>query len=198
MEASGTQGGDIAEAFGAGRIAFGRVRRALFARGFAAREAFLRDAARCTDADALFALFDDRREAVIAATAQAIVTEAAARRVYDIDAEAAAAALRARLEATSAPADPIRRSLDAIDHELADRARAREDARSGRTRVAGGGFGVEGAARGMALAAVAMRRSARRTALATRSRAGPTMPLLADASARCSSSPRPGRCSPTS
>lgn len=123
----------------------GEKHRSLFHAKFAA----------CKSADELFAGLPDDIDAVLADTTAMVAGDLAANGIFDVGERVIRADLEARVEHVAEPFNAVQDRYFSIIGKAAELEAQRQEARENRGQIIGGGFGLEGAARGMALAAVA-------------------------------------------
>lgn len=123
----------------------GEKHRSLFAAKFAA----------CKTADDLFRGLPDDIEAVLAATTAKVASDLADNGIFDVSEKVIRADLEARAELVADRLNQVQDRYYAIIGKAAELEAQRQEARDNRGRIVGGGFGVQGAAQGIAIAAVA-------------------------------------------
>ena len=106
-------------------------------------------------ADNLFQRFPGELEAALSETASMVATDIAANRVYDLDIRTIQTELKERLETVRDGFDSVQDRYFEVLGKAAELDAQRKEAMENRGHIVGGGFGVEGAASGIAMAAVA-------------------------------------------
>ena len=137
------------------RDRFMDLRRKYLKLGIYHQKAFNACYTKFTSADDLFRQFPDDLERALSETVAKVADDLAANQVFDVSQKTIRAELEARAETVADGFNRVRdRYLDIIG-KSAELEAQRQEARDNRGRIMGGGFGVEGAARGMAIAAIA-------------------------------------------
>lgn len=137
------------------RDRFAAMRRRYMGLGEKHRSLFAAKFATCKTADDLFQEVPDVIETVLADTTAAVVGDLAANGIFDVSEKAIRADLEARAELVADRFNEVQDRYYAIIGKAAELEAQRQDARDNRGRVVGGGIGVQGAAQGIAVAAVA-------------------------------------------
>ena len=106
-------------------------------------------------ADDLFERLPVDLENVFSETAAMVLHDLAANGIYDVSEKTIRADLEVRVEAVADGFNRVQGRYFDIIGKAAELEAQRQEARENRAQIVGGGFGLEGAARGMALAAVA-------------------------------------------
>lgn len=106
-------------------------------------------------ADELFEVLPNHIDAAISETVAMVANDLAANRIFDISTTVIRADLEVLAEAAAENFNRVQDRYFEIIGKAAELDAQRNDARDNRGRLIGGGFGVEGAAQGMAIAAVA-------------------------------------------
>lgn len=106
-------------------------------------------------ADELFEEIPNEVDQTISHTVTLIADDVAAHRVYHLDTETIRAELVQRIETIRGGFDRVQEAYYAILGKAAELEAQRAEAMENRALLVGGGFGIEGAARGMAIAAAA-------------------------------------------
>ena len=106
-------------------------------------------------ADDLFEGLPGKIEAALSETAAMVASDLAANGIFDVSEKSLRADLEARAEFVADRFGQVEDQYFAIIGKAAELEAQRQEARENRGRIVGGGFGVEGAARGIAIAAVA-------------------------------------------
>jgi uncharacterized membrane protein YhaH (DUF805 family) len=106
-------------------------------------------------ADELFGELPDDMEMVLAETSAQVASDLAAHGIFDVSERSIRSDLEARAETVADRFNVIKDQYLEIVSKASELEAQRQAARENRGGIVGGGFGVEGAARGIALAAVA-------------------------------------------
>lgn len=106
-------------------------------------------------ADDLFQRFPDELERTLTETVNMVATDVAAHRVYDMDIATIRSDLQERLETVRDDFDRVQDRYFDILGKAVELDAQRQEAMGNRGHIIGGGFGAEGAVRGIAVAAVA-------------------------------------------
>ena len=123
--------------------------------GLESQEDFFSNYSSIKTVDELFQRYPDELDAVLEETVSMVASDLAAERVYDMDITAIRAELMERVGAIRADFDRVQERYFHILGKAAELDAQRKDATKNRGSIVGGGFGVEGAAQGIAVAAVA-------------------------------------------
>lgn len=137
------------------RDRFAALRRQYMGLGEKHRSRFHARFAKCQTADDLFQGLPDDIEALLAATTAMVASNLASNGIFDVSEKAIRADLEARVELVADRFDQVQDRYYAIIGKAAELEAQRQEARDNRGRIVGGGFGVQGAAQGIAVAAVA-------------------------------------------
>lgn len=137
------------------RDRFAALRQKYMTLGEDHKRRFAIEFAHCKTADDLFQSVPDNIEAVLAATTAMVASDFAANGIFDIGEKVIRADLETRAESVADRFNQVQERYYAIIGKAAELEAQRQDARDSRGRIVGGGFGVQGAAQGIAIAAVA-------------------------------------------
>ena len=138
-----------------GRDALAALRQKYLQVGLEHRRKFLSGYAAFKTADDLFQQYPEALEAALSEASIMVANDIAANRIYDVDLVTIRTALDERAETVRDGFDRVQDQYVAILGRTAELDAQRTAARENRGRIIGGGFGVEGAAKGIAEAAVA-------------------------------------------
>lgn len=138
-----------------GRDRFAELRNRYMDLGSKHREAFQARYAEFDSADELFEQLPGFLEAVLKEAATTVASDLAANRVFDVGLMTIRSALEARAETVAGGFNRVRDRYFEIIGKAAELDAQRTKAAKSRGGIVGGGFGVEGAVQGMAIAAVA-------------------------------------------
>lgn len=134
---------------------FLELRRAYAAKGQEHLDRFNAAYHNCTTADELFERLPVQLDAVLTDTANLVAGDLAANHVFDVSLQTIRRDLEERSEGVADDFNRVQTAYLALLGKAAEAKELQEASRDGRGRVVGGGFGVEGAAQGIAIAAVA-------------------------------------------
>lgn len=123
--------------------------------GLKLRRQFIARYASFKSADELFQSLPSDIEAVVDQTVSMAADDISAHRVYHVSQDSIRLDLAGRAEEVRSGLDRVQNRYFEIIGKAAELDAQRTEARENRARVAGGGFGVEGAAQGIAIAAAA-------------------------------------------
>lgn len=123
--------------------------------GLKHQAAFFKHFESCTTADALFQSLPDVVERAFNETTEMAAADIAAHKIYDLDLAAIKLDLSDRVDTVREGFDGVQDRYFAILGKTAELDAQRTEARENRGRIVGGGFGVEDAVGGMALATAA-------------------------------------------
>jgi len=137
------------------RDRFASLRRRYQDLGNKHKAAFDTYAATVTTADELFEVLPRHIDAAISETVAMVASDLAANRIFEVSTTAIRGDLDVSVENVADRFNRVQDRYFEIIGKAAELEAQRNDARANRGRLIGGGFGVEGAAQGMALAAVA-------------------------------------------